>query len=84
MLKRLWNLLRGRTLQSAAPVRVQPDCSADGYTYKSTQATNCAVCGKHKHTPLRNDTMGGYVCLTCIDQELERLQAASPQNDRIS
>jgi hypothetical protein len=42
-------------------------------TYFSSQSTNCAGCGKHKHTPLRVDPMGGYVCLTCIDQELERL-----------
>jgi hypothetical protein len=42
-------------------------------TYASTQATNCAVCGKHKHTPLRIDAMGGYVCLTCIDQKLGSL-----------
>ncbi len=55
------------------------------YTYASKQATACVVCGERKHTPLRNDTMGGYVCLTCIDRELERLQAAAdPQNDRIS
>jgi hypothetical protein len=40
------------------------------YTYASKQATNCAGCGKHKHTPLRIDAMGGYVCLTCIDQKL--------------
>ncbi|AOJ09641.1 hypothetical protein WS71_20225 [Burkholderia mayonis] len=40
-------------------------------TYVSTQATNCARCGQHKHTPLRIDWMGGYVCLTCIDRELE-------------
>lgn len=40
------------------------------FTYSSTQATNCAGCGKHKHTPLRIDAMGGYVCLTCIDQKL--------------
>lgn len=39
-------------------------------TYSSTQATKCAGCGKHKHTPLRIDAMGGYVCLTCIDQKL--------------
>jgi hypothetical protein len=45
------------------------------FTYASKQATNCAVCGNRKHTPLRNDTMGGYVCLTCISIELERLQA---------
>lgn len=55
----------------------------DRYTYTSKQATCCAVCGKHKHTPLRNDEMGGYVCLTCIDQELERLQSAAKQpNDQ--
>jgi hypothetical protein len=54
----------------------------DDYTYASKQETNCAVCGQRKHTPLRNDTMGGYVCLTCIDRELEKLQAANPQNDQ--
>lgn len=43
-------------------------------TYSSTQATNCAVCGEHKHTPLRRDDMGGYVCLTCIDKELSKRQ----------
>ena len=43
------------------------------YTYASTQATTCACCGKHKHTPLRIDAMGGYVCLTCIDQKLGSL-----------
>lgn len=42
-------------------------------TYASTQATNCAGCGEHKHTPLRIDAMGGYVCLTCIDQKLGSL-----------
>lgn len=43
------------------------------YTYTSTQATTCAGCGKHKHTPLRIDAMGGYVCLTCIDKKLGSL-----------
>lgn len=43
------------------------------WTYASTQATNCAGCGEHKHTPLRVDWMGGYVCLTCIDEKLEEL-----------
>ncbi|HCF3663705.1 TPA: hypothetical protein NID01_000530 [Pseudomonas aeruginosa] len=43
------------------------------WTYASTQATNCAGCGEHKHTPLRVDWMGGYVCLTCIDKKLEEL-----------
>lgn len=49
------------------------------YSYSSTQETDCAGCGKHKHTPLRNDEMGGYVCLTCIDKELERLQRVESQ-----
>ena len=40
------------------------------FTYASTQETECAVCGKRKHTPLRVDGMGGYVCLTCIDDKL--------------
>ena len=43
------------------------------HTYASTQATKCAGCGEHKHTPLRIDAMGGYVCLTCIDQKLGSL-----------
>ena len=63
-----------------APVRrgtpsPQVACSASEFTYASKQATACAVCGERKHTPLRNDAMGGYVCLTCIDRELVRLQS---------
>lgn len=42
-------------------------------SYFSSQATGCAGCGRYKHTPLRVDAMGGYVCLTCIDETLERL-----------
>jgi hypothetical protein len=49
-----------------------------GFTYTSTQATICAGCLQRKHTPIRNDEMGGYVCLTCIDKELERLQGLQP------
>jgi hypothetical protein len=51
-------------------------------TYSSTQQTNCAVCGERKHTPLRNDAMGGYVCLTCIDRELVRLQSQNASHER--
>jgi hypothetical protein len=36
-------------------------------------ATPCASCGLNRHTPLRRDDMGGYVCLTCIDERLTRL-----------
>lgn len=50
------------------------------WTYTSTQATNCAGCGEHKHTPLRVDWMGGYVCLTCIDEKLEALHGAQAQH----
>lgn len=52
------------------PPRPTPRTDAE-YTYASKQATDCAGCGKHKHTPLRRDEMGGYVCLTCIDKRLE-------------
>ncbi|HCL3459504.1 TPA: hypothetical protein N2A57_001741 [Pseudomonas aeruginosa] len=50
------------------------------WTYASTQSTNCAGCGEHKHTPLRVDWMGGYVCLTCIDEKLEELHGAQVQH----
>ncbi|MBB1614486.1 hypothetical protein A9978_18780 [Pseudomonas sp. UMC65] len=48
---------------------------AERFTYSSKQATNCAGCGLRKHTPLRVDDMGGYVCLTCIDNKLNELLA---------
>ena len=38
-----------------------------------TQKTKCAVCLEYKHTPLRRDEMGGYVCLTCIDGRLDQV-----------
>jgi hypothetical protein len=41
-------------------------------TYSSTQATKCCQCGEMKHTPLRVDHLGGYICLTCIDRELHK------------
>jgi len=47
--------------------------ASEPVTYSSTQATTCAGCLKHKHTPLRIDAMGGYVCLTCIEQKLGSL-----------
>ena len=52
---------------------VDDDWHLRGYAYASKQATTCAGCGKHKHTPLRIDAMGGHVCLTCIDQKLGAL-----------
>lgn len=51
---------------------------AKKWTYASEQETNCAGCGVRKHTPLRVDWMGGYVCLTCIDEKLEELYEALP------
>lgn len=42
-------------------------------TYCTSQHTKCAVCLEDKHTPLRIDSMGGYVCLTCIDRKLTGL-----------
>jgi hypothetical protein len=43
---------------------------SEKYTYSSRQETECAGCRVRKHTPLRVDEMGGYVCLTCIDKKL--------------
>ena len=40
-------------------------------TYSSTQSAECAVCGEVKHTPLRREELGGYVCLACINDHLE-------------
>ncbi|KVT65644.1 hypothetical protein WK55_31305 [Burkholderia ubonensis] len=68
-MRRLW-----KGALAAAPQPAQADAPAQArepHTYASTQATNCAQCGEHKHTPLRIDWMGGYVCLTCIDREFE-------------
>jgi hypothetical protein len=58
--------------KAEAPASGQDD-PAVPYTYASTQATKCADCGEYKHTPLRIDAMGGYVCLTCIDKKLGSL-----------
>jgi hypothetical protein len=57
----------------AHQIEASPATGGSDYTYASTQATKCARCGQYKHTPLRVDKMDGYVCLTCIDVELERL-----------
>lgn len=57
----------------AAIAAIREALAAPQYTYTSTQATKCAQCGKHKHTPLRIDAMDGYVCLTCIDKKLGTL-----------
>ncbi len=59
--------------QPGAQEAVDDDWHLRGYAYASKQATTCAGCGKHKHTPLRIDAMGGYVCLTCIDQKIGAL-----------
>lgn len=58
---------------------------AERFTYSSKQATNCAGCGLRKHTPLRVDDMGGYVCLTCIDNRLgELLEAEQYQGEPVA
>lgn len=66
---------KGRMLL-ADRIRTAGEKIAAAKAPESEQATNCAVCGEHKPTPLRNDRMGGYVCLTCIDKELEKLQTS--------
>jgi hypothetical protein len=51
------------------------------YPFALTQATECAGCGKRKHTPLRRDEMGGYVCLTCIDKRLDLIPGELEPSD---
>jgi len=70
MFKKLREALQGYI--SYTPVEARfPEYT--NYTYTSVQATKCASCGRRKHTPLRIDKMGGYVCLTCIDRKLVEL-----------
>lgn len=42
----------------------------------------CAVCREWKSLPLRNDDMGGYVCLTCVDKQLSRFHRCIQSADR--
>lgn len=67
--------------------QVEPAAPHQGeaFTYSSKQETNCAGCGVRKHTPLRVDDMGGYVCLTCIDNRLgELLEAERHQGEPVA
>lgn len=61
--------------QVAETLYIAPGASGRELTDASKWATACAMCGEFKHTPIRNVAMGGYVCLTCIDRELTRLQS---------
>jgi hypothetical protein len=64
----------------------QPAAQRQGeaFTYSSKQETSCAGCGIRKHTPLRVDDMGGYVCLTCIDEKLGELLSAQHQGEPVA
>ena len=49
------------------------------------QRTNCAICGVYKHTPIRNDDLGGYVCGGCLEQayiEAKTTQSRSLEDAR--
>lgn len=46
----------------------------DQYTYASTQETTCCVCQKLKHTPFRDSSLGGYVCITCISATIKNIK----------
>lgn len=58
-------------------------CEDAQYSYASKQRTACAVCGDIKHTPLRRDEMGGYVCLACIDERLDDYDVSEKILDEI-
>lgn len=39
------------------------------------QRTTCCVCGVYKHTPVRNDDLGGYICGGCLEKAYEKAEA---------
>lgn len=39
--------------------------------FPKTQATNCGICGKYKHTPWRSWAFG-YICATCMVERSNR------------
>lgn len=41
----------------------------------TTQSTICGICLVRKHTPVRNDSLGGYVCGGCLEQAYENATA---------
>jgi len=52
--------------------------------------TKCVICLEYKSTPFRRDEMGGYVCLTCVDKQLDKqderirkLEAEKSRNDLV-
>lgn len=50
-----------------------PNLKKGVYMLHEEQHTICAACLQDKPTPLRIDRMGGYVCLTCVDKQIEEL-----------
>ena len=65
-------------IASANRARAEAVAELRSARFRHEQATRCAGCGLRKHTPLRVDGMGGYVCLTCIDTRLHELLAKEP------
>jgi hypothetical protein len=51
------------------------------------QHTRCAKCGLDKPTPYRRDDLGGYVCLTCVENYLNetivRLEACEDKLKKV-
>lgn len=65
----------GKRVVTAEMERNEAVAELKSARFRHEQATRCAGCGERKHTPLRVDAMGGYVCLTCIDKRLHDLLA---------
>jgi hypothetical protein len=64
-----WNIILGSEYKNNITINYDINIISDIVF----QHTKCAICLEDKHTPLRSDKMGGYVCLTCINKELNRL-----------
>lgn len=95
MLKRLWNLLRGRKLQSAAPVRVQPVVSAPVSETKMVWNTvGCdmpssiplvdvlAIYTALGHAPRSSGCACCYYCANCDRELLDDLRTESSLTKR--
>ena len=42
----------------------------------------CAVCGQEKLCPIKREEMGGYVCLSCIDNKLNEYLLERKKHDQ--
>lgn len=47
------------------------------------QITMCCACLKQKHTPVRNDNLGGYICGGCLENAYESTEARAKELESV-